>query len=208
MSMDLGGLGINNPKVSEWVAAFYDPTMEFAGELFQTAGENPANSFDEADFFAVGLLGDVRIFPLAARSLLGDARLREDVSRNLEEVPVDKNIWECPGVLARECAGWELWDLLRNLDGVGPTTASKLLARKRPAIFPIYDSRVHEGIGVTVNNFWDFFAYYLKDPMRREQVEELRPDSVMQRVIPTLRLLDSAIWMKNSQSALAKAVRA
>lgn len=34
----------------------------------------------------------------------------------------------------------ELWWGLRRLKGVGPTRTAELLARKRPALFPVYDS--------------------------------------------------------------------
>jgi hypothetical protein len=50
--------------------------------------------------------------------------------------------------------GWRLIADLRALPGVGPTVASKLLARKRPKLRPIYDSIV-AAVTHTEERLWE-----------------------------------------------------
>src|SRR5687768_6439219 len=51
-------------------------------------------------------------------------------------------------------AGWTLMRALDDLDDVGPTIASKLLARKRPRLRPIWDPVVADVTG-TRKQLWE-----------------------------------------------------
>lgn len=42
---------------------------------------------------------------------------------------------------------WQLEQALRTVPSVGRTTASKLIARKRPRLYPIYDAVVGNVLG-------------------------------------------------------------
>lgn len=62
-------------------------------------------------------------------------------------------------------AGWRLWQTLVALPDIGATKASKLYARKRPRLQPIYDSVVAKVLGT--NNLWE--------PLREELQRDLGP---------------------------------
>lgn len=56
-----------------------------------------------------------------------------------------------------EAAPTKLWTALRRLHDVGGTKTAKLLARKRPALIPIYDSVLEEQLGPW-NEHWDRYC--------------------------------------------------
>lgn len=80
---------------------------------------------------------------------------------------------------------------------MGPTRVSKLLARKRPHLLPILDSRVREFYGDT-SEFWAPLAAALRDANRRTAIDALVPNRE-ERGLSLLRVLDIAIWMSGRQ---------
>jgi hypothetical protein len=67
----------------------------------------------------------------------------EHASSLLAYIPAGLELVDAePSVVSHGSAAWELWDMLIGYDKVGPTTASKLMARKRPNLIPIHDSVV------------------------------------------------------------------
>lgn len=96
----------------------------------------------------------------------------------------------------------EIWQLLRqkaDLWGIGQTTASKILARKRPHLVPIYDSVVAEQIGMSGSRgqwriWWEAFQ---GEEGRRfaERLEAIRAESG-QFHLSLLRVLDIVLWME------------
>ncbi|WP_157407519.1 DUF6308 family protein [Arthrobacter sp. ZBG10] len=100
------------------------------------------NRITSEDIVAVSCLS-VHVPAAAVKILSGQAdEISTLLSRipdlNLEEIPIDQH----EGLFGTGSAALELWLLLRNHVGIGPTTASKLMARKRPGLIPIYDSVV------------------------------------------------------------------
>jgi hypothetical protein len=61
----------------------------------------------------------------------------------------DRDLVDEEKELHDEWLGWALLAALRELPGVGPTTATKLFARKRPRLRPIYESVVAEVAGTS-----------------------------------------------------------
>lgn len=90
---------------------------------------------------------------------------------------------------------------------VGPTKASKLLARKRPALVPIYDSVISQYLRPPPGAFWTSLAQSLADKERRRRIDALAPPDLPSSPT-TLRLLDVAVWMRGGGSTNAKAARA
>lgn len=43
----------------------------------------------------------------------------------------------------------KVWDILAGVPQIGPTTASKLIAKKRPHLVPIYDSVIKRALGIS-----------------------------------------------------------
>lgn len=95
-----------------------------------------------------------------------------------------------------------IWKLLRQKAdrwNIGPTTASKILARKRPHLVPIYDSVVAEQVGMRHSGgqwriWWEAFQ---GDEGRRfaERLEAIRADSG-QFHLSLIRVIDIALWME------------
>lgn len=89
----------------------------------------------------------------------------------------------------------ELWNLLIEIDGMGPTRVSKLMARKRPKLIPILDSRVRQFYESDTKAFWLPLGRALRDEEGRLRIDALRPGATKEGAVTTLRLLDIAIWM-------------
>lgn len=86
---------------------------------------------------------------------------RTDIAALLSRIPADVDLAdmgkdEFNAVLGEGSPAWKLWDLLRGKKegkpdeewGIGPTKASKLMARKRPRLVPIWDSVVSKATHV------------------------------------------------------------
>jgi hypothetical protein len=104
------------------------------------------NRFTADDLVAVSFLS-VDIRPAAARKLLDTEAAM--FSELLVELGPDRDLVEETHPWEDDWVGWRLWSALRALPDVGPTRASKLYARKRPRLRPIYDTVVERVIGQT-----------------------------------------------------------
>lgn len=112
------------------VTAYYQPGR-FAGALFDGYGENRPFEFTSDDFVAASLL-DVRFGVQAVKEILV-AGCANELLYGIPNEP-SATLWNTP--LDRNSAAWKLWKVLVGIDGIGPTRASKLLARKRPHLLP------------------------------------------------------------------------
>lgn len=152
------------------------------------------NRFTADDLVAVGLLS-VNVPPAAAIELLdtGGAKFNQ----LLRELGDDRDLVDETQPWSDEWAGWRLWSELMALPGVGATTASKLFARKRPRLRPIYDSVV-----ATVIHSQDIW-----EPLRRLLTEQndlhprllrLREQAGLTDDVSALRVFDVVAWMEGS----------
>lgn len=188
---------INTPGLALLVDKYLagPPEETFAGTMFDTLGASSTSEFTVSDVAAVSLL-DVRFSPKEMFHILNDDRLR----RQLSDVAPDVDLWDpaAPLVALRS-----LYTALRAIDGVGPTKASKLLARKRPGLAPITDSVVEAVLDSAGWSHLEALATVLRDrPDLRAKLNQLAAG----RVTP-LRALDIAVWMLGSRSAAAKRAR-
>jgi len=171
----------------------------FAGALFDTYGNNAPGRFTGDDIAAVSLL-DVRFGAKAFSGLLVSG---DELNESLAAIDAKANLWDANAPLGELRA---LYDRLKRLDGVGPTKASKLLARKRPHLAPITDSVVD---AVLDSDGWSHLgnlALVLRthQDLRARLIElsKLAPQP-----ISPLRALDISIWMLGSNSGPAKGAR-
>lgn len=187
------------PGIELLVAAYFDPDGPFAGASFDTLGENLPDAFTLDDLLATTLL-DISWRPLAVRQLLASSC---SLAAALAALPSDLDLWNAePGVLR---AATELHELLDRLSGVGPVTASKLLARKRPRLVPIHDDVVLRVLVPPKRQFWVTLSAALSDSTLRCEIMALSPASAESASL--LRLLDVAIWTRHSGSRSAIAAR-
>jgi hypothetical protein len=75
--------------------------------------------------------------PDSVRKLLRDRA--DEFSKLLIDLGPDRNLVDEDRPLGNGWAGWRLMEVLKKLPDVGTTTASKLVARKRPRLRPIWD---------------------------------------------------------------------
>ncbi|WP_353953707.1 DUF6308 family protein [Knoellia sp. S7-12] len=195
---------VKGPHAHDLVAAYFDQRRGFAGAMFDgldpggLLAHNPIDCFTVDDIAAASLL-DVRFGPTAVREVL----ISQEIQSALRAVPAQISLWDASetdlGVAT------ELWSLVRGIDGVGRTRASKLLARKRPRLIPIVDSVIAGALHLG-DETWRPLAEALRDPELRQAIDVLRPLPVS-KGIGTLRLLDVLTWMSNSRSEAAVSVQ-
>jgi hypothetical protein len=163
----------------------------FAGYLFDLEGSNPPFELTNDDIFALNFL-DVPVRPYAYRAL---EDMRPRIHELLERIGPTSVLWEIsgPGEDPYDAAN-ELWHLFVDIQDVGPTVSSKLLARKRPHLVPIHDHWVKQFYGDT-NDYWMKLARALSNEEVRAAIDRLRPHGARGEALSLLRVLDVAIWM-------------
>lgn len=159
-----------------------------------------ADRFTADDLIAVTFLSvDVR--PPAARDLLRGRA--DEFALLLRELGPDRDLADEPERHPDDWAGWRLMAALRTLPDVGPTTASKLLARKRPRLRPIWDSVVSELTG-TRESQWEPLRVALRADDRKlhRRLLRLRTSAALPEQVSALRVLDVICWMEGKSKGL------
>jgi hypothetical protein len=190
-----------DPPARELVAAYYDPEGPFAAHTFEALGENPRDAFAPDDLLALTLL-DLALSPRAVRALLGP--FGAQIAPLLHAVPDTCPLWEATDAELNAAA--VVFQRLDGLPGVGSVKAGKLLARKRPALIPVIDKHVIATLRAPKGEYWRT----MRDALARDGLSDVVDEALRGDVpasVPTLRLLDVAMWMRLSESDNARAVR-
>lgn len=102
---------------------------------------------------------------------------------------------------ASDSPGRMLWDILRAHHlpvswGMGETRVSKLLARKRPHLIPIWDSHVGQALDLPHSGeHWIVMHSLLQDPELIERLARLRHSAIADRAnVSLLRVFDVVVW--------------
>lgn len=159
------------------------------------------------DFLAASFLS-VRFSPKAVIGIL--EKRRGDVTALLEQIPADLDLADVThenfkSVLGEESPAWQLWDLLRGKDlpdnqswGIGATKASKLMARKRPQLIPIWDSVVKQETGLkdsgTQWSHWHEVLTQNNGALVRH-LGDIQRRAELPHAISALRTMDVILWM-------------
>jgi Family of unknown function (DUF6308) len=150
------------------------------------------------DLVAVSMLS-VDVPARAALRILGtDGRRISDL---LSEIPTALDLVDVdPEVINGSWPGWQLWDLLHGMYGVGPVTAGKLVARKRPRLLPVYDSVVAERVG-SPKGFWAALNCDLRadDKALNQKLLDIRAQAEIGNDISALRVFDIVTWMPGAE---------
>src|SRR5690606_34527461 len=204
----------------------YFDGSKFTGASFERlggGGDRPdvANLVTADDLVALSMLS-VPVGGFVARELLLRPTAQQ-VSDLLSVIPRGASIETEEGrqlLTDRDGAAWQLWWLLRRASkaappemqlsqAFGPVRTSKLLARKRPHLFPIYDSVVAGRFRVSSSaGQWkylsDQFAYAkhpaLVDRSLTDHLRHLRQSAGLDESISLLRALDVVVWVDGARS--------
>jgi len=166
----------------------------YTGSSFETFISNDPYTFTAEDIVAVEMLS-VRIPPSASRWILKTGR--EDLSKLLHKIDPCLTINHPDADLSEQSHAWNLRHMLISRWGVGETTASKLLAAKRPHLFPIYDQHVARALHLSPDNYWQSWQEFMlsRNGEKASKTVGMMVKSLKTQ-LSTLRLLDIVIWMQ------------
>ncbi|MER5969859.1 DUF6308 family protein [Streptomyces sp. NPDC002055] len=186
---------------SYW-AVRWDGTPACTGSRFERLGGggdrlSVANRFTADDVIAVTTLG-VSIPATAALQLL-EPDPAHAFSELLAQLPVTAQLVDVDAsLIGREGPAWQLWERLNDLRWIGPVIAGKLMARKRPALFPVYDSVIKWVFDRPENDllFWSDMRCELQadDGRLITHLERARTTAGLGDDISVLRVLDTMAW--------------
>ncbi|MDR0482904.1 MAG: DUF6308 family protein [Cellulomonadaceae bacterium] len=175
---------------------------DFKGACFEHIGREwndmrYVNRVTASDIVAVSCL-DVDIPANASIALLGVDT--EPVSDLLAQIPVDLDLWNATDdEIGPRSALFALWRYLRRYSGVGQSTTSKIIARKRPRLAPVFDAVIATELGLRdAGGHWQLMRDLLNSggsaPLHL-QLTALgqRAGLNMERITP-LRVFDVAVW--------------
>jgi len=169
----------------------------YTGAHFERLVSSDPYVIDADDLVAVTMLG-VSVPASASIRILGAERT--GISRLLRMIPPHMTISDPDSkqLLSKSGPVWDLWDVLKPLHGLGRTITSKLLAAKRPALVPIFDTHVSSALRLDKVNDWKLWGNFMRSPASREAIANLRGNISAETVVglSDLRLLDIAIWMR------------
>jgi hypothetical protein len=169
----------------------------FTGARFDTWDSTGTRAADVSRFTADDLVAvsflSVEVPPLAAVELL-DTQADHFAAR-LAAVGPDRDLVEETESWPDDWPGWLLWSDLMVLPGVGATIASKLYARKRPRLRPVYDTVVAGVIGS--DNIWEPLRVELqRSPDLHHRLVRLRDRAGLPKEVTALRVFDVLAWME------------
>ncbi|MGO2612272.1 DUF6308 family protein [Corynebacterium flavescens] len=201
-------VALSAPDTMELARMYYSSTSNYSGFLFTQLPDDEPNAITAADLFAASTLS-IRFEAVAAKRLIFDAEKASKVEGLFRKLP-DVSVAEATDADFEKMSA--LYSFIKSNLGRPNVknsnrwvSASKLVARKRPRIFPVRDNVVstYLGINKTRDHRWDWGVYrsIMSDNAVKEALAEFRSSLSCDRVDhdcldrePALRLLDVALW--------------
>jgi hypothetical protein len=179
------------------LTAYLAPSM-FTGALWDPAAERRNSGsdcfvIDAEDLYLPTLLS------APVRRSAGQAIIESSVviSEQLRDIPPRTTLWD-PKVEKVDKAldaAEQLFSELKKIPYVGPTTASKLAAAKRPRLLPIWDSQVSRALGATRMSWRQYWRAWRETITPAVDELYLIASEVGHPDLSPLRTLDIIIWM-------------
>lgn len=186
------GVGLGSNQIPPYAGGRFD-SLGGGG-----SGPGVCDEFTPSDILAVELLS-VDVPPRVALDLLEGA-LGQRAAAYLHQIPADAELWsDGAEQLIRDGGPADsLWRLLNRQHGIGWVTAGKLLARKRPALIPVYDDVVRCALG-RPEGFWTALRRALRPQGGNllPEVTQLMTMAELPPAVTALRALDVAVWMNH-----------
>lgn len=153
-----------------------------------------ADIFTADDLVAVTLLS-VQVPAQGAWVLLVERAA--EINRLLAAVGPDRDLVDEGEPMTAESPAWKLETALREIHGIGRIVASKLIARKRPRLYPVYDDVVGRQLGTKAAHL-EPVRQAMRDDDRalHRRLIGLRESAGLGEQVPALRILDVLAWMQ------------
>ena len=174
----------------------------FTGALFNTwagGGLAQPDTVTSDDLIAVQYLS-MRPFSGTIWHLLSGRRGLLEAA--LAAVPRTVSLWDPPDVVLPALqAATRAWQVVKEIPGADWVTAGKVMARKRPALVPVYDRFVRSAIGG--GQFWEPLHEWLRVESNVALLEEIRGRAgISAEQVPLLRVFDIVLWMAKRSNRL------
>jgi hypothetical protein len=186
-----------NDAAHSSLKAYFFPGA-FTGSSFETFAQPGINSFTPSDVVAVSMLS-VDIPASVTRWILGDGVAK--LSQFLTKIDAGLRIESPKADLSNKSEAHKLWREIRRPDnrwGMGETKTSKLLATKRPELFPVFDKHVSKALGISANTYWAPWQEFMRSSQGEycSRVVQSYADDLGIKGVSVLRLFDVIIWMR------------
>lgn len=171
-------------------------------DTFDPTGSRSASmhTFTSDDLLSLSLLST----PVPGRAALELLeRQRRRFENLLEDLGPDRDLVNEPSVSRDQFApAWALWRALDELPGMGPTRVSKLMARKRPRLIPVFDDVLATTVFAKSTNHWMDLWAELRASGRslHDRLADLRLQAGLDESISALRVFDVCAWMDGSKN--------
>jgi Family of unknown function (DUF6308) len=180
-----------------------DCPPQYTGARFDTldgggARDGVRDTITPYDLLAVACL-DV-IVPTPVGLNLVDGQLGQEIAVLLREIPADIALGEedADRHVKHGSPADRAWRLLDAEDDVGWVIAGKVMARKRPALIPVWDNVVKCAFGRPRENAWLWLDGGLRqDDRLKVQLDQLHQAARLPRLVSRLRVLDVVLWMRH-----------
>lgn len=185
----------------------------YTGSRFEQLGgggdrAGVANRVSADDLVAVQMLS-VRVPTAVALDLL-EGTLGEEVAKHLADIAPDRSIGSAgaAALLADGGPADLAWHLLDDQDDMGWVIAGKLLARKRPALIPVYDRVTRCAYG-DPPGFWLWLngLFLEHDGALTAALAAQRDAAGISPAVTPLRVLDVILWMRHRNEHRASRCR-
>lgn len=189
-----------------YLREYFSPTNTGAHFESLESDNNPRNRFTASDLYAVSMLQtSIDANPAGIGILVTDAAEISDLLLTITEKPLGTlSESEFNEQLGAESSAIKLWRLIRSYKGIGPTRASKIMARKRLHLIPIQDKVVKRVTGQNGHNDWRLWWEALTvDDYLENRADTLRR-SIDRPELSILRTLDVLLWYSGSYGVHAK----
>ncbi|GAA0931655.1 hypothetical protein GCM10009554_15710 [Kribbella koreensis] len=199
---------VTDPQAVADLRAYFEdgpPNTGYPGRWFEQIGspadqERDRNRLTADDIVALSAL-NIRLPITVSARLLGEDSA--EISELLTEIPADVDLWDVArSDLSPRSAAYRLFTKFRAMawnggeHGTSGVTASKLLARKRPRLIPIYDHQVNQLVDLGKGaNWWISFHEALTAQVR-DHLEHAHKSAELGPRITLLRTLDVILWMR------------
>ena len=188
----------NSDRALSYLETYYG--QPYTGSYFDTwaPSQNDPNTCTADDLLAVSLLSVV-VPPLAAPELL-NVRAAE-FNALLREIGPNRDFAGQAEPVTEDQPASRLYRAGRALPGVGRTIGTKLLARKRPRLVPIYDSVVAR-VSTIGDYHWEPLRQALGTDSLHDRLLDLRDRAGLGPHVSALRVLDVVTWMEGKAAGV------